>query len=291
MFFLKKYELKECKRDFTPYYLFNKEQQEHFNQFGYVVLKDVISEAQLNLAKNEFELIQQKEGYLIKDNFESTGNFISRDLQEYIFKFIEKYMYDCFKEHVDFNNCEIGKGGAFFIKPNTDKSKLEPHQDSPVIDESVNYAMFAWIPLQDITEANGALYLLPKSHLWGNFYRSQHIPWAFGNICKELWKHMIPIYIKKGDVILFDPSIIHSSEINRSSTFRIVVCGALLPKNHQKVEYIAENKVIKKYFIDNEYWLNGGMQSSLKNYTFEIINHDYPKTVKYSMINHLVQLN
>lgn len=288
MFFFSRQHIQPIHRNFSPSYMLDDDIQVQLMEQGYAILRNIIREDEIQEALAVFEQIKENEGYDVQEKFESSGNFKSVTLQQYVFSFIKKFMLNTAHRYANLEHCEVGDGGAFFIKPNTGKSRLDPHQDSPVIDETSTYAVFTWIPLQDINEQNGALYVLPKSHLWGNCYRSQHIPWAFGSICKELWKQMIPLYINKGDLIVFDPSIIHASEVNNSGQYRIVICGALLPLNHQKVEYTYENKQYKRYFVDDNYWLDGGLISSLKNYTFEPVTQQFPNPVKYRMIKHLI---
>lgn len=280
--------IKKIERNFNPPYINDETVFKSFKEEGYAIIRNIIKEKELNDAYTMFENIKNDKEYNVYEKFESSGNFNSRKLQQQIFTFIKSFMQKTAHRYANLDNCEIGDGGAFFIKPNTSKSKLEPHQDSPVIDETINYAIFVWIPLQDINTENGALYILPKSHLWGNCYRSQHIPWAYGNLCKELWKFMLPVYLNKGDILLFDPSIIHASEVNNSNDYRVVICGALLPINHQKVDFIQYKDKIHKYYVNDNYWLDGGLKDSLKNFKFETINNAYPKTIKYSMIKHLL---
>lgn len=290
MFFFNRHKIHPVHRKFEPSFLSDSVLQNNFEREGFVVLRNIIREEEIEDALTKFRAIQKKEGYEIKDRFESSGNFRSADLQKDIFNYIEDFMHKIAPRFANLHNCEIGKGGAFFIKPNTISSKLDPHQDSPVVDETKTYAVFAWIPLMDINEKNGALYVLPKSHLWGNSYRSQHIPWAFGSLCRKLWNHMQPVYINKGDVILFDPSIIHASEENKSEQYRIVLCGALLPKNHQKVEYVLnDKKTIEQYLIDDDYWLDGGNVNALKKYPKNILTNSFPNPVKENMISHLLK--
>lgn len=288
MLFFKRQIISPVKRNFNPAYLKEESIQKHFEEYGYAILKNVLTEDEISVALTEFDALTKTEGYNVKNIFESSGNFKSVELQKKVFAFIYQFMSKIADRFAITENCEIGKGGAFFIKPNSQESKLEPHQDSPVIDETKTYAVFTWMPLQDIDENNGVLYVLPKSHLFGNAYRSQHVPWAFRNSCEELWKYMIPLYVNKGDIILFDPAVIHGSGINKSDAFRLVLCGALLPKNHQKVEYTLAKKNIQQFFIDDTYWLDGGDAASLSKYKSNSIQYSYPNPVKNKELNHLI---
>lgn len=281
--------IKPVQRNFNPAYLLDKSQQEYFEKEGYVVIRNVLTELEIEEIKDTYKIIQADKDFEVKNKFESSGNFQSAKLQTRVFNYIEEFMKRTSNRYANLENCEVGTGGAFFIKPNTEESKLEPHQDSAVIDESKYYAVFVWMPLVNINEKNGALYVLPKSHLWGNYYRSQHIRWAFNNISKFLWKYMQPIYVDKGDIVLFDSSIIHGSEVNQSDTYRIVLCGALLPKQHQKVDYVEENKKIIQYCVDDKYWLDGGQKGSLAKYKKKEVHNIFPNPVNKRALKKLIQ--
>lgn len=277
------------KRQFESKYFLDATAQNTFETNGYVVLKDVVQPEEIELAQQKFKELQRMEGYDVNKKFESSGNFASTKTQENVFAFVENFTRNVAKRFANFDNCEIGYGGAFFIKPNTDESVLEPHQDSAVIDESKHYGVFVWMPLQDITPENGALYVLPRSHLWNNYYRSQHIDWAFRKHLKFLWTKMKPVYLKKGDAICFDTSIIHSSSANKSDDYRLVVCGALLPKNYVEVEYLLEGKKVGQYFIDQNYWLDGGQAANLAQYESIKMEYAYPNPISKSQLKTLLE--
>lgn len=281
--------IKPIQRNFNPAYLLDKSQQEQFEREGYVLIRDVYTKEEIDKIISFYNEIKTNKDFNVQSKFESSGNFSSIELQNKIFQYIEHLMKNTAVRYANLDNCEIGDGGAFFIKPNTEESRLEPHQDSTVIDESVSYGMFVWIPLIDINETNGALYVLPKSHLWGNHYRSQHITWAFKKSFKKLWKYMMPIYMNKGDILIFDTSIIHASEKNNSLSERIALCGALLPKDHQKVDYLSANKRIMQYLVDENYWRDGGLATSLSKYPYKIIDNKFPKSINKYTLKKLVK--
>lgn len=288
MWFFRKQILPEIKRNFQTPYFTDIQIQQSFEKNGFVVLNNIVSDEEINEATKAFKELQQMSAYNVTNKFESAGNFICKDTQKFVFNFIKEFSNKIAPRFADLDNCDIGEGGTFFIKPPTDESILHPHQDSTVIDEVNHYGIFIWIPLTDITLENGPLYVLPGSHKWGNVYRSQHIPWSFRNQYKYLWKKMTPITVKKGDIICFDTSIIHASGTNKTKEFRIAACGALLPKKHTKVEYLLKDKIIYKYNIDNDYWLDGGQENSLKNYTFETTEYNFPNPISKNSIDQLI---
>lgn len=290
MLFFNKHTIKPVRRNFSAPYFLDTSIQKKFEGNGYVVIKDIIRMDELNDASLFFEKIKALPSYKVDKKFESAGNFECKQTQTLIFEFIKKFMSTIATRFSITSNCDIGDGGTYFIKPPGKDSVLHPHQDSAVIDETTGYGIFIWIPLTNITMDNGPLYVLPKSHLWGNFYRSQHIPWAFRNQYKYLWKKMIPLLVDKGDIICFDTSIIHASSMNKTSEDRISLAGALLPKNHSKVEYLLENKKVLKYDIDNDYWLDGGKVSTLRNYKYTMSDYNFINPVSKNDIENLLKI-
>jgi ectoine hydroxylase-related dioxygenase (phytanoyl-CoA dioxygenase family) len=101
---------------------------------------------------------------------------------------------------------------------------------------------------------------------------------------------MIPLVVNKGDVICFDTSIIHASSMNKTSEDRISLAGALLPKNHSKVEYLLKDKKFIKYDIDNDYWLDGGKVSTLRNYKHTTGDYNFINPVSKNDIENLLKI-
>ena len=53
---------------------------------------------------------------------------------------------------------------SYIAKNNDGKSQMNVHQDMTLLDESRFTGINIWVPLIDLNEENGALYVLPKSH-------------------------------------------------------------------------------------------------------------------------------
>ncbi len=290
MWFFKKQKISFPKRNFSPAYLLDNQLQQSLEREGYAIGRNLVTPEEIEELNSFFLDLQKIEGYDVNEIFESSGNFNSVELQQHIFAFVKSFLHRIADRFANLDNCSIGDGGAFFIKPNSPKSRLEPHQDSCVIDESETYGIFVWMPLIDTDNINGSLYVLPRSHLWGNYLRSQHIPWAFRKLHKKLWKHSIPVHVNKGDIVFFDTALIHSSEVNRSNEFRVAMDGALLPKNTKLVEFLLEDDNMGcKYEIDSDYWLDGGKVSSLNKYKHSKQPYGFPNPIKYKNVISLIE--
>ncbi|MBI3519102.1 MAG: phytanoyl-CoA dioxygenase family protein [Bacteroidetes bacterium] len=113
--------------------------------------------------------------------------------------------------------------GSFIVKGTDEKSQLKMHQDMTLVDESIYTGINIWIPLIDLTTENGAIEILPNSHRLFQTYRGATIPDIYDGIEIEVHKLMQPKYLKAGQAVIFDQSIIHYSPANKSDKTRPVI--------------------------------------------------------------------
>jgi hypothetical protein len=113
--------------------------------------------------------------------------------------------------------------GSFIAKGADEKSVLKMHQDMTLVDEDKYTGINIWIPLIDLNQENGAIEILPRSHRLFRTYRGASLPDIYDGIEESVYKIMKPTYLKAGEAIIFDQSIIHFSPSNRSKTTRPVI--------------------------------------------------------------------
>ena len=120
---------------------------------------------------------------------------------------------------------------SFLFKPENTNEELLLHQDWCYTDEKNHIAYNIWIPLQDVTQTNGAMFFLPGSHLWFNNLRSGSL--LTGRISTlDLPNHQIQsVTLKKGQAIIFHPAIFHGSYPNFSNQKRLIATATLFQKN------------------------------------------------------------
>ena len=111
--------------------------------------------------------------------------------------------------------------GSFIVKHADKNSELGVHQDMTLVDESEFMGINIWSPLCDTTPENGTLYLIPKSHRIFPTYRNATIQNIYDKYYDVIKKYMQPVYLKAGEAILFDNSLLHFSPINKSNEIRI----------------------------------------------------------------------
>lgn len=112
--------------------------------------------------------------------------------------------------------------GSFIVKYPGLESKMGVHQDMTLVDETEYTGINIWCPLIDLNTENGAIYVLPKSHRLYPTYRGATIPNIYQDVMEDITEFMTPLYLKAGEAVVFDQSIIHCSPPNVSEERRVV---------------------------------------------------------------------
>ncbi|MEZ4953329.1 MAG: phytanoyl-CoA dioxygenase family protein [Saprospiraceae bacterium] len=113
-------------------------------------------------------------------------------------------------------------GGSFIVKSPGPESIMNVHQDMTLVDESKYSGINIWCPLIDLNDKNGVLYILEKSHRIFPTYRGATIPDIYDKTREEIKQYMQPLFLKAGEAVIFDQSILHYSPPNLSDKIRIV---------------------------------------------------------------------
>ena len=98
--------------------------------------------------------------------------------------------------------------------PNDDEWSFPPHQDAPYNPGSGN-RITIWIPFQDVGMIDGALRVIPGSHLAGELPSKDNLL-----IARPPAENYMPVPVKCGQVLAFSQFLIHTSGPNRSDTVR-----------------------------------------------------------------------
>lgn len=245
-------------RVFPENYFVDKSLGNRIQQQGYTVLKNCVSASQIRHLNDIYQQLTQLEGYSLQDKFQNSGRFRSAVIRNFVMDTIGAFSKEFLLTVFDASVFDANTTGAFQIKPPSKVSELNPHQDAPVIDETKTNGLFVWIPLCDVHEKNGAIAVLPGSHLWGNHQRSLNVPWALEKHTKLLWKYMQPVYVNAGDIIVWDTALIHASLPNLSNQVRLAITSTLLPKDFKMVEFFKDKDTasgkIEKYQVERSFW-------------------------------------
>lgn len=226
---------------------------DEIHENGYKVV-DFASEEQINSLKNFYEnehLIEESEGGMFYSLYSQqlayrrkTNDYISETLKPSIERFFKDY-----KEVVN----------SFIVKLPGPKSQFFIHQDTTGLDEFKYSPLSVWLPMDDVNEENGCVCLVPKSHHFFGPYRGISFPSEFEEIKDVVAKFLIPIELKKGQALIFDPRVVHNSVSNVSDSPRIVSLTGLFPKEagfvHCYSDMSKDEKEIEFYKQDDDFLL------------------------------------
>ncbi len=234
------------------------EKHKHFLTHGYCTIENVVKPEEIQSFLDTFNEISLLEGFELDKNLLNSGRLFNPEIRKKTQNVINLNAKDILPRMFDMAKVDPHTGGAYQVKPCSNQSDLAIHQDSTVIDEEKDYCLFVWIPFCDVTLENGPIWVLPGSHLWGNIQRSLGVPWNFKKHLEILEKYMYPVLVKAGDVMVFDPAMIHSSAPNLSDKIRHAITITVLRKNYQLVYYFKNKEIepnkIEKYEVDENFY-------------------------------------
>lgn len=153
-----------------------------------------------------------------------------------------------------FNDYKVALN-SFLVKVSGPESAFALHQDHSAVDELQHSGITMWIPLQDTDAVNGCLWVIPQSHKMFSPYRGVGIPDPFDGIMDEALHYLVPIELKKGEILLFDNRTIHCSLENTSGADRIAVVSNIIPPEAKIVTCYRKNEKdsIELYEHDMDY--------------------------------------
>ncbi|XP_074124725.1 phytanoyl-CoA dioxygenase, peroxisomal [Sminthopsis crassicaudata] len=220
------------------------EQRQFYEDNGFLLIKNLVSDADIQRYRNQFERICRKE-------VECPGMDIMKDvtiaksvnsLNEKVVTKIQNFQYD---EEL-FSYCtlpQITKYVECFTGPNImamhtmlinkppDSGKMTSrhpmHQDLHYFSfRPPNSIVCAWTAMEHIDRNNGCLVVLPGTHK-GTLKPHDYPKWEGGvNILfhgiqdYDINQPRIHLVMEKGDTVFFHPLLIHGSGTNRTEGFR-----------------------------------------------------------------------
>src|SRR5690606_6148058 len=106
------------------------------------------------------------------------------------------------------------------------------HQDWSFVDEDLHRSVGLWVPLVDVDEANGTLYVLPGSHRVLRQVRpAPGLPAGAPNPVTELdFDDLDPVPLRVGQAIAYDQAVVHGSPPNRTDAPRPAVALNFAPR-------------------------------------------------------------
>lgn len=149
-------------------------------------------------------------------------------------------------------------GSAFLSKGNGNRSEMPMHQDWTIVDETKFIALNIWTPLQDTTEENGTLEVLPGSHKWHDSLRAPTLPFFYEGYQSQLKEKLIAIPTLATEAIVLNQAIIHYSKPNRTNSIRVAITTGIKTKDAPAIfHYWDKNEpnVIEKFSQKDDFLL------------------------------------
>ena len=281
-------------RVINPLYIKDETQRNHYIKYGYTIVNNVVPDEIIQKVLAFHDKISEMPGYFNSDKLETTIAF-GEEIHTLAINTIKELSESIFAEILDSKLCMFDFGGGIIIK--NKGCWFAPHQDCSIVDEYTTTTTYAWIPTVDMNDLNGTFYAIPGSHLWAAWQRSsQYGGWPLKTYNKLLWEQMIPLYVKKGDILLFDSALIHASGENKTNQKRIAFNACIIDKNAQHVQYVLDKDTpkgkVEKYLVDFEYWYKGNLWGRPQGYERIIENTLYPDYIsKEFLLNQIQKFN
>ena len=207
------------------------EQKKKYREDGFFILENIIPEKELETVRNKcIELIEEQ-----NKEMDSLGTDIlnlSRRNSRY-------FVFLAFKDHPELGKfifsdlmgeiCRATIGDEAylfweqFVVKGTDPKGAEFtwHQDSGYVDNRHKYYVNAWVPLDDVNEENGTVYLLPYS-LAGTKDKVDHKPVSGSNDREGYFgtEKGVPANCPAGSIVVFSSTTFHRSGPNKTDKLR-----------------------------------------------------------------------
>lgn len=201
------------------------EMQATFNRQGYIIV-DFLTEKDISHLLAVFHEMNPKipEGGFVSSSYSEDFEY-KKTASERITTVFKTHFARLLKDYQPF-------GSAFLFKNPVDSSELPIHQDWTIVDETKYIALNVWVPLCDVNETNGALQVLPGSHSrYLQVLRSPTLPFFFTDHEQLMMDNLKPLYVKAGQAVILNQSLIHYSPPNFSDKIRIAITSGVKSKD------------------------------------------------------------
>ncbi len=237
---------------------------------GVVKLKSIMSLETIRQFLNEYKILEPIINASIPNHYTNSFSIHDVNIKKKIHDLTVKYFTHELDKILIKNSYEIPIGGGICINPPFAKRGSNIHQDPSCVDEKKTYSLTVWIPLSDVDQSNGCMKFIRGSHLWGNSIRSIHTDWRFERWKSKLEEKLEVMTANVGDVIVFDSSIIHASEPNKTEETRLAINFTCIPANNSLIYYtplfsILKPFLYKKLLLDSSFFFKESIFNTPSN--------------------------
>ena len=195
--------------------------QKEFTENGYVIV-EALSNEEIEQLKIGYDALVDPDPRDFEATIYNKSSDHKRQVNGLILPFSSKLIHKYLIDYKPLTSSILRK------LPSQD-SIMPPHQDWTMCDESQYIGVNIWIPLVDVNEENGQLYILKYGQKLPAAIRGNGIPPAFDFELFKDHKLLTPLEMKAGQAIIYDLRCIHSSPPNLSNYPRLAIGTATIP--------------------------------------------------------------
>jgi ectoine hydroxylase-related dioxygenase (phytanoyl-CoA dioxygenase family) len=207
------------------------EQKKQYQEKGFFILEKVIPEHELELIRKECDELIEEQNKEMDEQGVDVLNLSRRNSRYFVFlayknrPHLGKFIFS--DRMAEVCKATIGENAYLFweqfVVKGTDKKGAEFtwHQDSGYVDHDHKPYVNAWIPLDDVNEENGTIYLLPYS-LAGTKEKVNHKPVPNSNDREGYFgpEKGVPANCPAGSIVVFSSTCFHRSGANNTDKMR-----------------------------------------------------------------------
>jgi hypothetical protein len=134
---------------------------------------------------------------------------------------------------------------------------LQLHQHSSMVDERRFRSAIVWCAVNDATEENGTLHVVPRSHLLQQGPRPERSQsWCEDHVDALLAGHLRAVPLRAGQALVFDNQLLHVSFGNHSTGPRASAVAGVVPRAAEPLYYELDgDDSVNVYRLDPEFFL------------------------------------
>ncbi|KAM4678544.1 phytanoyl-CoA dioxygenase, peroxisomal [Discoglossus pictus] len=262
------------------------EQRQFYEENGFLVIKNLVSEEDIERFRNEFEKLCKREvtapGLMImrdvaiaKSEYVPDQKAVTK-VQDYQ-EVPELFRYCCLPQIINYVECFTGPNimamHTMLINkppdPGKKTSRHPMHQDLHYFPfRPADRIVCSWTAMEHIDRSNGCLVVLPGTHK--DTLKQHDYPEWEGGVNKmyhgvrdyDTSLHRVHLVMEKGDTVFFHPLLIHGSGMNRTAGFRKAIschyasadCHYIDVKgtSQENIEQEVAEIALKRYGVETE---------------------------------------
>ncbi len=259
--------------------------EQTLNEDGFVIIDAFLTQEEISICNGIYKQYRGTQVYdrgvwnSLNDVPDNGSLHVSEKLSEVILPKVEFYFED-----------SVVPVYTILSKLPTDCSTCDIHRDYSSLDETLFEYRNIWIPLVDITETNGPLYALGKSHNLFDYPLPFLTQWPYKKHGQFLIEKSKVVHCKAGSLVIYKDRTLHGSFRNKSGIDRPVIHAGALHKDSELLFYHLNSNTneVSMYKVDISFYLNNDFNSFhpqrydlYKKFSFNPPEIDFPQLQKF----------